>query len=68
MGHEEMADFIEVEPPLVAAAMGEDLKLMPLGMVAPHGAAHRHGFHHVAHGLGCNLVGLFAVAGSHLSG
>ena len=34
--HEEVAVAVVVEPPLVAAAMAEDFKLMPHRVVAPN--------------------------------
>src|SRR5262245_22633122 len=39
--HEQMADRIEIQPPLIAAAVGEDLELMPDGMVAPDAGVER---------------------------
>ena len=35
MRHEKMAGFVEIEAPLIAAAVGENLKLVPHRMIAP---------------------------------
>jgi hypothetical protein len=35
-GDEELAMLVVIEPPGIAGAMREDLKLMPHGMVTPH--------------------------------
>ena len=39
MRHEERADFVEIEAPLVAAADGEELELVADGMIAPDASA-----------------------------
>ena len=39
MGHEEVADAVEIEAPLVAAAVGENFEFMAQRMIAPDGGA-----------------------------
>ena len=60
--HEEVADAVEVEAPLVAATVGEDFEFVPQRMVAPDGGADARALGVGRAGLADERVGEDAVA------